>query len=126
MPDYSSYSAYVTIQSVWESSSTCLRVSSYTFERCFCPSIVIHPCRISNPHHFVVPNFEDSYIQTITAGIPKCSVLRPLLYFIFTSNLPTTPIILLRTFVEEMANIAAMKILKNHQPNYRNISTWMY
>ena len=56
---------------------------------------------------YVNANDEDSNFAKINAGIPQGSVLGPVLYTIFTSDMPTTSNVLVATYADDTAIIAS-------------------
>lgn len=80
--------------------------------------------------HFLVQNGEAlSNLRDINAGVPQGSVLGPLLYLIYTSDLPTSDSITTGTFADDTAILAshqdpieATKLLQN---GLNDISNWL-
>lgn len=62
---------------------------------------------LSNRYFYVKVNNEFSNIYDIQAGVPQGSVLGPILYTIFTSDMPITSNVLVATYADDTAILAA-------------------
>lgn len=76
---------------------------------------------ISNRHFFVKIQEEQSQLFSIKAGVPQGSVLGPVLYLLFTADLPTTHNTSVATFADDTAVMSshrnastASKYLQDH------------
>ena len=78
---------------------------------------------------FRVRQGQVSTLNPIASGVPQGSVLGPILYLLFTSDLPVTHGVLVGTFVDDTAlmftadhpQIAASKL----QRGLKNVSQWL-
>lgn len=85
---------------------------------------------LENRHFFVKQGDEISSLCRINAGVPQGSILGPLLYLIYTADLPTTEDTLVGTFADDTAVVAsdnnpiqASRIL---QTELDNITRWLH
>ena len=62
---------------------------------------------LQNRHFFVKMQNEQSSLQSIDAGVPQGSVLGPILYLLYTADLPTSEKTTLSTFADDTAIMAA-------------------
>jgi len=80
--------------------------------------------------HFLV-NSQDAYtnLRQIRAGVPQGSVLGPMLYLLFTNDLPTTPQVLTATYADDTAIVAssnnAVTATQLLQSNINKIQEWL-
>jgi hypothetical protein len=103
-----------------------------------CPSRSISDCishfllfkSYLNYRHFQVKvGNEYSDLLPVYAGVPQCSVLGPLLYFLYTSNLPTSPEVTIATFADDTAilaiDLSPAIASQNLQNNFDAIQHWL-
>jgi hypothetical protein len=62
---------------------------------------------LTNRHFVVKVNTELTGLTPVIAGVPQGSVLDPLLYLLYTADLPTSPDSFTATFADETAVVAA-------------------
>lgn len=62
---------------------------------------------LQNRHFFVKTQDEQSTLQSIQAGVPQGSVLGPVLYLLYTADLPTSEKTTLSTFADDTAVMAS-------------------
>ena len=62
---------------------------------------------LQNRHFLVKVGTEHANPHEINAGVPQGSVLRPLLYLIYTAGLSTKPEVLVSTFADDIVVLAA-------------------
>lgn len=84
---------------------------------------------IDNRHYFVKEGGEISQLNNTSAGVPQGSVMGPILYLLFTSDLPQNEILTIGTFADDTAALSVHKNPKtaSHQLQiYTNsISSWL-
>jgi hypothetical protein len=61
---------------------------------------------LSNRHFVVKVNTELTGLTPVNAGVPQGSVLGPLLYLLYTADLPTSPDSFTATFASDTAVVA--------------------
>ena len=66
-------------------------------------------------------NGEKSEILPILSGVPQGSVLGPILYMLFTADIPTSEHTLIATFADDTAIISAHAnpIIASHRPQVK-------
>lgn len=69
------------------------------------PYFLFFQSYLSNRSFYVKIKDERSNILSINAGIPQGSVLGPILYTIFTADMPTTPDVIVATYADDTAII---------------------
>lgn len=80
--------------------------------------------------HFLI-KYQSAYtqLQTIQAGVPQGSVLGPVLYLLYTADLPTSPGIITATFADDTAILASNSNPKTAsellQKNLNQIQHWL-
>lgn len=87
---------------------------------------------LQNRHFFVKIQDEQSTLQKIQAGVPQGSVLGPVLYLLYTADLPTSEKTTLSTFADDTAVLAsdsnaniASTLLQEHLAKIENwLSKW--
>jgi hypothetical protein len=62
---------------------------------------------LTNRHFIVKVNTELTGLTPVNAGVPQGSVLGPLLYLLYTADLPTSPDSFTATFANDTAVVAA-------------------
>jgi hypothetical protein len=62
---------------------------------------------LTNRHFVVKVNTELTCLTPVNAGVPQGSVLGPLLYLLYTADLPTSPDSFTATFADDTAVVAA-------------------
>lgn len=84
---------------------------------------------LSNRHYLVKYREEYTSLNPITSGVPQGSVLGPILYLLYTADLPTTANTMTATFADDTAVLATHKdpirasnILQNH---LHQIQLWL-
>lgn len=84
---------------------------------------------LSERHFYVRVNNETSQIYSINAGVPQGSVLGPILYTIFTSDMPTTSNVLVATYADDTAILASstcpVEASNLVQNELNQIDTWL-
>lgn len=84
---------------------------------------------LQNRHFFVKIQDEQSTLNKIDAGVPQGSVLGPLLYLLFTADLPTSEKTSISTFADDtavMASHSKANSASNHLQNHLyKIENWL-
>lgn len=84
---------------------------------------------LSNRKFYVKVNESKSELCNISAGVPQGSVLGPILYLLYTSDLPTSESIITSTFADDTAIMATNKnpqtASRDLQEHLAKIEKWM-
>lgn len=84
---------------------------------------------MSNRHFFIKQQDAITKIHKISSGVPQGSVLGPILYLLYTADLPTDSSVTTATFADDTAILAIHNdpiIASNHlQENLNRIQKWL-